>query len=785
MEVLHQAVFLDTAAEAHRLRCSTTIWAAVSKQSSSIRLHARMIEVEAVSINGLAAEFRLVDPLRDLSRGDSPNYRGDLMDARYRAALEISRRGELEILIPEKIPDTVGSLPSIPSDAVKSVKSMHIHVQNKLNRIVTENILSEDENLSAENAGSHSQDNLQSNPTDLPSSLRSVSLVAIHIRYHVRKDLRPLLGIKVNDSFLCSVSGSNALDDVDGVRCWLPCRDCPSGRTSFDVTIVTSNAYHILCSGKQISVEHTCPHTKQCRFITDIEIPPFALGFFVGRAERYSYPLYRVRGSIWVIKENIQPSSNGSFTDGEDSEEELMELNLSSVRHSSLGLDFACRKVHKFVGRLFSTDTYTQVFIPNLGKDMHSYHGMSFIDCHFLHSTEQVYMETPAHLLQLQAYLYSWLKCSIWIDSFQSAFLIHGIVGYILNCYVEHVFGEDSGNYRFQKTYDTVISYERMGKGLPLVQDFPELFERYDPVFETFLFAKSTVIMHLIENKIGDRDIMRTSIMNIVNSPPLVNTHYARDRREGRDTIYLSKQRSYSLDSDVMQNSSYRPRDNDSGPPTPYLSLSATPFQSGGATPQVGSHTPFASASVEQSPWLHPPSPSHRPQVEKDKENFPIPRPLERAPSSVMVEIYEKDLISGAQFISEIRKIGGMAANIDEHFIEKYVRSSGIAILRTSSRVSGRDDHRLKLVHIDMEQLTLIRGEVVQPHSENLGTIQVRIFEANNEMKEGSVAFRAPNETYIHQIHIRRTYGPRPKHKAQGIMGAEGLTLSAEAESRR
>lgn len=108
-----------------------------------------------------------------------------------------------------------------------------------------------------------------------------------------------------------------------------------------------------------------------------------------------------------------------------------------------------------------------------------------------------------------------------------------------------------------------------------------------------------------------------------------------------------------------------------------------------------------------------------------------------------------------------------------------------MALLRTNCRVSGRDDHRLKLVHIDIEQLMLNRGEVVASPSASLGTIQVRIFEMNNEMKEGTVAFRAPSETFVHQIHIRRTYGPRPKHRTQGIAGAEGLILTAEAENRR
>lgn len=703
------------------------------------------------------------------------------MDARYRAALEVSRRGELDICLPQDIPQTAGTLPGIPPDAAKSIRSMQLLVQNKLNRIISESILSEEPTTSMDGTPADSSRKCSTN--DTPSCSTTATLVIVKICYNLRIDIKPLLGIKVGDNFICSVSGTNALDDIDGVRCWLPCLDCPKGRTCFDFTIVASSTHHVLCSGKLVNSEHTRPHSKQCRFVTDVEIPPYALGFFVGRAERYSYPLYRVRGSIWVVNESTQTSSCGGCTDGEDSEEENIELNLPSVRHTTLGLDFACRKLHKFVGRLFSTDTYTQLFIPSLGRDVLSFHSMSFIDFQYLHSTEHIYMETPIHLLQLQAYLYSWLKSSICIDSYRSSFLIHGIIGYVLNCYVEHVFGEDSGNYRFQKTYDTVIAYERMGKGLPLVQEFPELYERYDPVYEAFLFAKSTLILHLIENKIGDRDLMRNSIMSIVNSPLLVNTQDTKDRREFKDNTLL-KQRSYSIESDVFAGTYFRPKDSDSEPPTPYLSSSATPFQ-GSSTPYIGSHTPFVSASVEQSPWLHPPSPAYKLVIEKDKENFPIPRPLERTPSAVVVEVSEKSIISGSQFISDIRKLGGMAASIDENFVEKFVNSSGISLFRTNYRVSGRDDHRLKLVHIDMEQLLINKGEVTRAYSGALSNIQVRIFDVNDEMKESSVAFRSSNEAYIHQIHIKRTYGPRPKNKSQGIEGADGLTLSAEEESRR
>jgi hypothetical protein len=103
------------------------------------------------------------------------------------------------------------------------------------------------------------------------------------------------------------------------------------------------------------------------------------------------------------------------------------------------------KHIHKFVGHCFDHDVYTQVYIHGLEEQMCAFDGFALVDASLLHSEEDVCLETPAHIAQLTAYLYSWMKAALPIDSYEAEFIIHGTVGYLVNFYVEHVYGDDDG----------------------------------------------------------------------------------------------------------------------------------------------------------------------------------------------------------------------------------------------------------------------------------------------------------------------------------------------------
>lgn len=190
-----------------------------------------------------------------------------------------------------------------------------------------------------------------------------------------------------SDSTCCIYSFTGArdchlLNDVDGIRCWLPCLDHPAQRPIVDITLhypVSSNmkreAISIGCKVFHKSFEiktgsprptifsdyakiHRDQETPLCsrwypferffkgmkinstRFISTQKIPINAVGFFIGSLESYSIPLYRIQGRVgvatnindFVAKSNLKASSlNENNSTPEYFEESEMKNVTSSL----------------------------------------------------------------------------------------------------------------------------------------------------------------------------------------------------------------------------------------------------------------------------------------------------------------------------------------------------------------------------------------------------------------------------------------------------------------------
>ena len=119
--------------------------------------------------------------------------------------------------------------------------------------------------------------------------------------------------------------------DIDGVRCWLPCLDLPDQRAIFDITIHAPVNTHIVTCGKRlltttrmvtrekasnrlilqsfadgfaINVHSKELFTQQSytasRFFTTHRTAAAYIGFYVGKAEAYQMPFYKVRARLLV-----------------------------------------------------------------------------------------------------------------------------------------------------------------------------------------------------------------------------------------------------------------------------------------------------------------------------------------------------------------------------------------------------------------------------------------------------------------------------------------------------
>jgi len=190
---------------------------------------------------------------------------------------------------------------------------------------------------------------------------------------------------------LHSYSGYGLFSNPDGIRCWMPCIDSPEQRTHFDISITAPAVMSVACTGKLTSVtdyaEDVTPpppsdpdannsngnilqHMKTSRFVTETAIPPMSVGLFVGYVDaKFSMPLYRCTGHIWTASVFSPLESSNHHMDVESmqagkiiEEKSIHKKRIEKkVKQSLLGLDQACKHVHKYVGRGYPHKSYTQV----------------------------------------------------------------------------------------------------------------------------------------------------------------------------------------------------------------------------------------------------------------------------------------------------------------------------------------------------------------------------------------------------------------------------------------
>ena len=111
--------------------------------------------------------------------------------------------------------------------------------------------------------------------------------------------------------------------------------------------------------------------------------------------------------------------------------------------------------------------------------------------------------KTPAHLAQLQAYGYSWLLGALPLDSADVECLLHGMVGFLIQVYIDHLFGSGEATCRLQKMADTVLQMDKAGRGGALSQQYPMSYACMNLEWRTFVRAKRNVLFCILETRMG------------------------------------------------------------------------------------------------------------------------------------------------------------------------------------------------------------------------------------------------------------------------------------------
>ena len=687
--LLYQRVELDINFKDETINGITTLWLGLREKDSikdkneddenkvleTISLHCRNCNISNITINGTPVHYTHNDPLKSFNLDDPTTYQGEEADVRYRAALEISRAGELRISLPNVVPTDTKPLQELPEDAPNEVIQRFKKLNNAYEKLKPKTVpkwLGDDDEiteLAANEKMEHTTSGrllqvcinykIDKQPTGLTTGFIFRKPYS-HIDIHRGKQM---MGSKSAPVCMYTTGGSpGLLRDLDGSRCWMPCIDSPDQRAVFDVTIKAPAKFEVICSGISVSTKPSVDFKKVShRFVTITRIPAMCIGFFIGKVEAYTMPLYKTDGRFLVARglqdfifsseksnklhrkisklsiknyvnsteindpdvfvemkgdnDNDNDNENKSKkrprgeevreskNDADDDEDGVTDyvnndgLYVEEVRHTTLGLDLGMRTIHRQVGRKYDQKVYSQIFVPGLttnagyGIAGHSisFDGFSLVDGAILHTNEQVYMELPSHIQQITAYLYSWLKSGLPIDSYNSEFIVHGVVGYLTNIYIDHVFGEDIGQFRFQKMVDFIVEYEKMGKGKQLVSFYPENYDCLSPVFRQYNYYKSALLLSLIEHRLGGKDPMTMALSEIIKSPPLVQ----RKRVEPKINVptisprlragsLTGRARAGSITSDNGDNAYTKSRDqyyNNEMSPDPYSDMSPNSLQ--------------------------------------------------------------------------------------------------------------------------------------------------------------------------------------------------------------
>lgn len=716
--VLYQNVKLAIDLEEETINGSTMIWlgyACSITEVSTISLHCRQCNIRSIKVNGFECKYDYVDPLLDLNydRKNSDksflcgktefnhSFNGEELDIAFRAALEVSRSGELKIYLPHDI-----SIDTIPLPPLPSQHSPYTEIGKRYEKL----------NNLYYSLASPSMCRDSTIGIDRPVSHR---MLQVEIEYYLDKNknskgyvFRSIQNDHTKANCIYSTNGSNigCLRNIDGIRCWMPCIDSPDQRSIYDMAISYSPG-NLTCisPGQLVSKESFSENNKfftKIRYFTINRIPAMSVGFFIGRVESYTMPLYKLKGVMMVAvdiidytntvcSENTVSSKDIAGSSHNDAKRqklntdkiesctgdngiEISSLYCEKIRHTTLGLDLGLKYIHKLIGRKYDQNIYTQIFIPNLTSSvglntdlMLSYDGFSLIDASILHTKEYPLKESTAHFHQILAYMYSWFKSGLPIDCYHSEYIVHGTIGYILNKYTENIYGEDEGQYRLQKMIDFVVTLYKQGYQDPLVTFFPESYECFTPIYRQMMYYKSTVLMHIIGNRIQGKDKMRNIIGTIVKSS------------------LLYQQRDNNLSNLITTT------------PNPPLHTSLSPVVN---VNDSGSESP--------SPYVYgaesPPYYSRTRSDSIDEQNSPNYLNLQRQSSITSDPGWEGDLsvlsyecISVDSLTKAIQTSSGIVTIFTNEFFDQYIYDNNLLFLRVTASIGNVGEKSNAIINVE------------------------------------------------------------------------------------
>jgi hypothetical protein len=760
--LLYQNVDLDIDMKSESINCQTVMWLGYSEdiaisEIDVIKLHCRQSQINSISINNIECEYTYNDGLKNVynnSQSQFDNKNIDDIDIRFRAALEIAKNGELEIIFPKNLPKA--NIPLIPflNDSIPDNIRKQFEKLTQTYDILS-NIIDVNNGDSIDNKGRLFQVKILyqlGTKDDISSS--SSNKGNCNTGGYIFKS--PLEYIDLVNGQSCSClyttngSACSNFKDYDGVRCWLPCLDTPDQRCIFDITLHIPSELDVVCSGSLIdttnyikSKDNNSINYTSYRHMTSTRIAAFSLGFMVAKFESYSMSLGNDMLGIYKVPLGLQDYklSNNDTT----STKGISPLYQNLVLHTTLGLDLGVQFLHRIMGHRYDHNTYTQIFMPCLGNGelCYSFDGFSIVDFSILHNEAVVYSESSSNLLQLNAYLYSYLKSGLPLDCYDSQFIIHGIIGYLLTLYIDHVYGEDDCKYRLQKYIDSVVEIEKLGHSTKLVNLSPESFSGFCNINSSLMVSKSTVLMFIIENKLGGRESMREAIVNIIKSP-----------------LYIDESNHINNAASIINSNA--------------MDISINQF-----IPDQTKDNSYYNCVL-----------SNKIIDEKFSQLLSIEK------NNIFDALFSCDCVSPESFISTLRSVSGVASDITVSILDRFVYDSGILFIRAHVTVDPIVINKSRYLHIVLDPINkslTTENESIKQHISYSEEFRLRVVETlDSYPTETTIKINDHLQTTYNQI-VRTRAGRKTGKKSDGkndesltdLERQELLKVTLEKENRK
>ena len=435
--------------------------------------------------------------------------------------------------------------------------------------------------------------------------------------------------------------------------------------------------------------------------------------------------------------------------------------------------------------------------------------GFALVDFKFLHNESQVYLESSAHLLLIKTYLYSWLKSSLPISSYESQFIIHGTVGYLINYYLEEVFGMDEGKYWYQKVHDTVIELEKFGLGCAMSSFFPEKYELFNPCVGQYLVNKSIVVFKLIESRIGGKDQIRNAIKNIVKSPSLFvkkfpnnNSNVQRSTSNSPSNYSPSEYRSvtsggmspsspYTMGTGNMSpyaGTAYMSAMGMGGifvgntsPLSPYVNAgNLSPYQNN--DPMGGFHN-FSPYHYAQSPFIQNPGYTGANNMQTAglyRQMVSYNTGWDDRDSNV----FSSNCLSCETFISAMKHTSGASVDIGEEFLTRFVYGEGVLFIRFDATMTQKVINTPRQILVSTEQIGYQCGGFIDQSYCEKEDVKIRIVEVRDDVvTEPSLSLSETKEVFQQQAFTRP--GLRKGFKRKSKVNEEVLSPEELEEMER